>query len=67
MVDFDSLREKAEGLAKEHSDQVDSGIDKAADLIGGKFGHEEQIDQGAQKLKDFLPDKDDGSPAGPAT
>ncbi len=65
MVDFDSLRAKAEDFAKEHSDQVDGGIDKAADLLGGKLGHKDQIDKGAEKLKDFLPDKGDGAaPAG---
>jgi hypothetical protein len=62
VVDFDSLRDKAEDFAKDHADQVESGIDKAADLLGNKVGHEEQIDKGAEKLKDLLPEKD-----GPAT
>ena len=54
MVDFDELKGKAEGLLKEHGDQVEAGIDKAADLAGQKFGHEEQIDNAADKLKGFL-------------
>ena len=59
MVDFDSLRDKAEDFAKDHADQVDSGIDKAADLLGDKVGHEDQIDKGAEKLKGLLQDKGD--------
>jgi hypothetical protein len=55
MVDFGELREKAEKMAEEHSDQVDNAIDKAAGLLGGKFGHESQVAQGAEKLKDLIP------------
>jgi hypothetical protein len=58
MVDFDALRDKAEDFAREHDEQIDSGIDKAADLLGNKVGHEQQIRQGADKLKDVLPDDD---------
>ena len=54
MVDFDELKNKAEGLLHEHGDQVEAGIDKAADLAGQKFGHEEQIDSAADKLKGFV-------------
>lgn len=59
MVDFDNLRDKAEGLAEQHSDKVDGGIDKAADAAGERFGHEDQIDEGAKKLQDFIPGGDD--------
>lgn len=59
MVDFDGLRDKAENLAEEHGEQVDTGIDKAADFGGDKFGHADQIDQGADKLKDMIPGGDD--------
>ncbi|HEU5265435.1 MAG TPA: antitoxin [Jatrophihabitans sp.] len=58
MVDFDALRDKAEDFAREHDEQVDSGIDKAADFLGDKVGHDEQIRQGAEKLKGLLPDDD---------
>ena len=59
MVDFDSLRDKAENLAEEHAEQIDDAIDKAADFLGNKVGHEAQVDQGAEKLKSFLPGGED--------
>lgn len=54
-MDFEGMRDKAENLAEEHADQVDSGIDKGADLAGERFGHEQQIDSGAERLKDAIP------------
>lgn len=60
MVDFDELRNKAESLLGEHPDQVESGIDKLADLAGKQFGHSGQIESAADKLKDFV-DKQHGS------
>ena len=57
MVDFDELRSKAESLLGEHSDQVESGIDKLSDLAGKQFGHAGQIDQAADKLKGFVADQ----------
>lgn len=59
MVDFEGLKDKAESLAEEHADQVDGAIDKAADFLGHKVGHEAQVDQGAEKLKSFLPGGED--------
>ncbi|TAM81345.1 MAG: antitoxin [Jatrophihabitans sp.] len=53
-MDFDDLKNKAENLAQEHSDQVDSAIDKAANLVGDKLGHADQVDAAAQKLKDEI-------------
>jgi hypothetical protein len=58
MVDFDELRGKAESLLGEHSDQVEGGIDKLADLAGKQFGHAGQIDAAAGKLKDFVTEQD---------
>ena len=55
MVDFDSLKDKAEGLVQGHEEQIEGGIDKAADFAGDKFGHEDQIDGAADKLKGFIP------------
>jgi hypothetical protein len=55
-MDFDQLKNQAEKLAGEHSDQVDQGVDKAADLAKDKLGHENEVDQAAAKLKDLLPD-----------
>lgn len=64
---FDKLRkgkDQAAGLAKQHEDKIDSGIDKAADVIDDKTGgkHTDKIDEGAEKAKDAI-DKltDDGS------
>jgi len=50
----DELKDKATELAAEHSDKIDAGIDKAADLANkatkGKF--DEKIDAAADKAKD---------------
>ena len=54
MVDFDELKARAESLLGEHPDQVESGIDKLADLAGKQFGHAAQIDEAADKLKAFV-------------
>ena len=35
---FDNLKDKAEKLIKEHGDQVESGLDKAAALVDDKTG-----------------------------
>jgi hypothetical protein len=50
--------DKAKDLAGEHGEQVDQGIDKAAELIDEKTGgqHTEQIEQGAQQAKDAMGD-----------
>ena len=54
-MDFEGLKDKVEQLAEEHPQQVDQGIDKAAGLIGEKFGHQDQVEAAAQKLKDAIP------------
>jgi hypothetical protein len=55
MIDFEHLRDQATEFVEEHSDQIDSGIDKAAGMAGRRYGHRDQIEQGADKLKDLLP------------
>ena len=54
---LDDLANSAKNLLGEHAEQVDAGIDKAAELIDsktdGKFG--DKIDAAADKLKDILP------------
>lgn len=65
MVDFDGLKDKAEDLLAGHADQVESGLDKAADLLGNKFGHESQIDSAVDKIKGFIPGGQDDAPAAP--
>lgn len=54
MVDFDSMKDKAQQAAEEHPDQVGNAMDKASQAAGDRFGHEEQIDKGAQKAEDYL-------------
>ncbi len=48
------LKDKAIDFAKEHDDQIDQGIDKAADAVDkatqGK--HSDKIDSAAEKAKD---------------
>jgi hypothetical protein len=70
VVDFDALKNKAEGLVGEHADEVKQGIDKAGDFVAGKFGHGDQV-QGVQSTLSGLVDKiareHGGSPADPAT
>jgi hypothetical protein len=56
MIDFDSLKHKAEEFVEQHENQIDKGIDKAAGVAGKKYGHRSQIDQAARKLKDLTDD-----------
>jgi hypothetical protein len=54
-MDLDGLKDKALDLAKEHGDQVETGVEKAAEFAEKKFGHEEQIDKVVDKVKDVIP------------
>ena len=51
------LADKAEELAAEHADQVESGVDKAAGLIAGKVGHADEVEKVAEAIKEHVPDK----------
>ncbi len=53
-MDFDELKDKALNLANEHQSEVDQGIDKAADLVKDKVGHDDQVEEAADKLKGFI-------------
>jgi hypothetical protein len=48
--------DKAKDVLGQHSDKVDQGVDKLADLADRRTGdqHSEHIDQGAQLAKDKL-------------
>lgn len=48
------LKDKAVDFAKEHDDQIDQGIDKAADAAdkATKGKYTDKIDQAAEKAKD---------------
>ena len=66
-IDFDALKGKAEEALREHNDQIDEGLDKAAGFAKSKFtGHDEQIDSGVEKAKDFLNKFDDKPDTPPA-
>ena len=56
--------DKAKDLLNEHSDKVDQGIDKAAELIDHKTGgqHTEQIGQAAEQAKQAMDDNTGGQP-----
>lgn len=49
MVDFGELKDKAEDLVSEHSDQIKQGIDKVGDFVGDKIGHD-KVDPVEEKL-----------------
>ena len=61
MVDFDSLKHKAQDFIEKNEDKIDDNIDKAADAAGKKFGHGDQIHNAADKLKGMTSDAD-GNP-----
>jgi hypothetical protein len=57
--------DKAKDAVSEHSEQIDTGIDKAGDLVDEKTEgkYVEQVDQGQEmakdKLRDFAADEPD--------
>lgn len=54
MGTFDEAKEKAEGLASQHGDKADAGLDKAGEFADEKTGgkHSDQIDTGVDKAKE---------------
>ncbi|MCE6996869.1 antitoxin [Saccharothrix sp. S26] len=54
-MNFDEIKNKASELLEQHHEQVDAGIDRAAEFVAGRFGHEAQVEAVAEKAKDFLP------------
>ena len=54
--DAKGLADKAKDLAEEHSDQVQSAVTKAGDLIDEKTGekYKDQIDKGQKFVDDQL-------------
>jgi hypothetical protein len=53
---FDKFKKKATELAEDHGDQIDTGIDKAADFADDKTGgkYSDKIESGAEAAKDFV-------------
>ncbi|GAY11807.1 Rv0909 family putative TA system antitoxin [Pseudonocardia sp. N23] len=62
MVDFDALKGKAEELLNEHGDKIEDGAEKLGEIVKGRFGHEDQVDTVVDKIKDFVPDKEQPAP-----
>ncbi|WP_018683383.1 antitoxin [Actinokineospora enzanensis] len=56
-IDFNELRNKAEGLLQQHGDKIEEGVEKAGEFVKGKFGHESQVDAVVDKIQDLIPDK----------
>jgi hypothetical protein len=58
MPDFGELADEAKNLAGQHSDQVQEGLDKAADFADQKTGNrfDDQIKDGEQQAENFLGD-----------
>jgi len=54
-INFDELKNKAQGLAEKHGDKIEQGVQKAGDFAKNKFGHEEQVDKVVGKVKDNIP------------
>lgn len=50
MPSFEDIKGKLAG----HEDKVEQGVDKAADVVKGKVGHDEQVDKGADAAKNAL-------------
>ena len=53
-MDLGNLGDKAKEFASEHGEQIEQGVDKAADLAKEKFGHDEQIDKVVGKIDDAI-------------
>lgn len=60
----DELKDKATELAKNNSDKIDAGLDKAADLANKatKGKYEDKIDSAAEKAKDAADKLGDSKP-----
>ena len=54
-MNFDEIKNKASELLEANHEKVDAGIDRAAEFIAGRFGHEDQVNAVAEQAKDFLP------------
>ena len=56
-IDFDDLKNKAQGLVEQHGDKIEAGVDKAGELAKQRFGHDEQVDEVVDKIQDAIPDR----------
>lgn len=56
MGTFDSMKDKAQDMAGEHSDKIEEGMDKAGDFADEKTGgkHSDKIDKAMDKGRDVV-------------
>ncbi|SDC73063.1 antitoxin [Actinokineospora iranica] len=62
-IDFNELRNKAEGLLEQHGDKIEAGVEKAGEFAKNKFGHDAQVDLVVDKIQDLIPGEH-GDPKG---
>ena len=67
MVDFNELKDKAQGLLSQHSDTIKDGITKTGDFVGEKVGHDkvDPIEEKLHGLVDKAARRDQPPPADP--
>ena len=53
------ILDKVKGLVSGREKQVEQGIDKTADVVKDKVGHDEKVDKAADTVKDKLGVDDD--------
>lgn len=54
-MNFDEIKNKAAELLEQNHEKVDEGIDRAAEFIADRFGHEDRVKSVAEQAKDALP------------
>lgn len=60
---LDNMRDKAKGLVTQNRDKIETGLEKAGDMVDKKTGgkHSDKIDKGMDKVQEGL-DKVAGTP-----
>lgn len=53
------ILDKVKGLVSGREKQVEQGVDKTADVVKDKVGHDEKVDKAADTIKDKLGVDDD--------
>lgn len=56
-IDFEGLKNKAEGLLEEHGEKIEQGVEKAGEFAKDKFGHDDTVDKVVDKIQDMIPDR----------
>ncbi len=50
-MDFDDIAKQAQSLASGHESQITEGVEKAAELVKDKVGHDDQVDAAVDKIE----------------